>query len=122
MFTFLLSYRDVVYECSESLSVHKLVTFLYSLATTFSFNKIPAKTSLFSGFNKVGMVSAGSLANASLVGANTVKSPSPLSVSAKPAALTAANKVDRAGVSAAVAAMDFNGAGVGAALVSAASF
>ena len=36
MFTFLLSYQDVVFECSESLSVHKLVTFLYSLATTFS--------------------------------------------------------------------------------------
>ena len=36
MFNFLLSYQDVVADCSSSLSVHKLVTFLCSLATTFS--------------------------------------------------------------------------------------
>ena len=61
------------------------------------------------------MVPSGSLAKASFVGANTVKSPSPLNVSARPAALTAASNVDRAGVAAAVAAIDFNGAGAGAA-------
>ena len=53
------------------------------------------------------MVPSGSLANASLVGAKTVKSPSPLSVAAKPAALTAAKRVDRAGVAAAVPAIVF---------------
>merc|ERR1719400_2222487 len=62
---------------------------------------------MFSGFTKDSTVPAGSLANASSVGANTVKSPLPLSVSAKPAALTAANKVDSAGVAAAVPAMVF---------------
>ena len=36
MFNFLLSYQDVVTDCSKSLSVHKLVTFLSSLASTFS--------------------------------------------------------------------------------------
>ena len=36
MFNFLLSYQDVVTDCSRSLSVHKLVTFLCSLAATFS--------------------------------------------------------------------------------------
>ena len=36
MFNFLLSYQDVVRDCSSSLSVHKLVTFLCSLATSFS--------------------------------------------------------------------------------------
>ena len=36
MFNFLLSYQDVVTDCSKSLSVHKLVTFLCSLASTFS--------------------------------------------------------------------------------------
>ena len=66
-----------------------------------------ANASLFSGINKKSRVSFGTLANASSVGANTVKSPLPLSVSAKPAALTAANKVDSAGVAAAVPAMVF---------------
>merc|ERR1719210_1791086 len=70
--------------------------------------RIEANWSLFSGFNKVGIVPSGSLANASLVGAKTVKSPFPLSVGAKPAALTAAKRVDRAGVAAAVSAMDFD--------------
>src|SRR5208282_5926217 len=49
--------------------------------------------SLFSGFNKVSTVPAGSLAKASLVGANTVKGPGPDSVSTRPAALTAATRV-----------------------------
>ena len=70
-------------------------------------NKIPANVALFSGFNNVGMVPSGSFANASLVGAKTVKSPSPLSVPAKSAAFTAANRVDKEGSPAAVAAIDF---------------
>ena len=36
MLTFLLSYQDVVTDCSNSLSVHKLLAFLCSLASTFS--------------------------------------------------------------------------------------
>merc|ERR1719370_2015202 len=66
-----------------------------------------AKACLFSGFNNVGMVPSGSLAKASLVGAKTVKSPFPLRVGAKPAAFTAAKRVERAGVAAAVPAMVF---------------
>ena len=69
--------------------------------------RMSAKACLFSGFNNVGMVPSGSLAKASLVGAKTVKSPFPLRVGAKPAALTAAKRVERAGVAAAVPAMDF---------------
>ena len=63
---------------------------------------------MFSGFNNVGIVPAGSLANASSTGAKTVKSPSPLSVPAKPAAFTAAKRVDRAGDAPAVTAMFAN--------------
>ena len=63
---------------------------------------------MFSGFNKVGIVPSGSLPNASLVGAKTVKSPFPLRVGAKPAAFTAVKRVDRAGVAAAVPAIVFN--------------
>merc|ERR1711962_1829223 len=69
--------------------------------------RISANCCLFSGFNSVGMVPSGSLAKASLVGAKTVKSPFPLRVGAKPAAFTAAKRVERAGVAAAVSAMDF---------------
>ena len=72
---------------------------------------------MFSGFNKVGMVPSGSLANASLVGAKTVKSPSPLRVPAKPAAFTAAKRVDRAGVAAAVPAIVFSAGAAGACLL-----
>ena len=42
--------------------------------------------------------SAGILAKASLVGAKTVNGPLPLSVSTKPAACTAATRVDKSGV------------------------
>merc|ERR1719189_166448 len=80
--------------------------------------RMSAKACLFSGFNSVGMVPSGSFAKASLVGAKTVKSPSPLSVPAKSAAFTAANRVDKAGSPAAVAAIDFNAGGAGAVLVS----
>jgi len=69
--------------------------------------RMSAKACLFSGFNNVGMVPSGSFAKASLVGAKTVKSPSPLRVGAKPAAFTAAKRVERAGVAAAVPAMVF---------------
>ena len=56
-------------------------------------------------------VSAGIFAKASLVGAKTVKGPSPDKVSTKPAALTAANRVERAGVAMASSAIVFVGAG-----------
>ena len=69
--------------------------------------RISANCCLFSGFNSVGMVPSGSFAKASLFGAKTVKSPFPLRVGAKPAAFTAAKRVERAGVAAAVPAMDF---------------
>src|SRR6201992_3847867 len=49
--------------------------------------------SLFSGFNRPSTVPAGSLAKASLVGANTVNGPGPESVSTRPAAFTAATSV-----------------------------
>src|SRR6201991_4347447 len=49
--------------------------------------------SLFSGLTRVSTVPAGSLANASLVGANTVNGPGPDSVSTRPAAFTAATSV-----------------------------
>ena len=48
---------------------------------------------MFSGFNSVSTVPAGSLSNAELVGANTVNGPLLLSVSTSPAALTAATSV-----------------------------
>ena len=60
--------------------------------------------------NKSLRAACGILANASFVGANTVKSPLPLSVSTKPAALTAATNVDRAGVAMALLTM-VSGAG-----------
>src|SRR4028118_1335080 len=43
-------------------------------------------------------VPAGSLAKAALVGAKTVKGPLPLSVSARPAAWTAATRVEKSGL------------------------
>src|SRR5437016_5751539 len=48
---------------------------------------------LFSGLSRVSTVPAGNCANASLVGAKTVNGPLLLSVSTKPAALTAAIRV-----------------------------
>ncbi len=48
---------------------------------------------LFSGLTSVSTVPAGSAANASLVGAKTVNGPGLLSVSTRPAALTAATSV-----------------------------
>ncbi len=48
---------------------------------------------LFSGLTRLSTVPAGSFANASLVGAKTVKGPLLDSVSTSPAALTAATRV-----------------------------
>src|SRR5258708_32582496 len=48
---------------------------------------------LFSGLSRVSTVPAGNCANASLVGAKTVNGPLLLSVSTRPAALTAATRV-----------------------------
>src|SRR5688572_13195993 len=48
---------------------------------------------LFSGLSKDSTVPAGSLANASSVGAKTVNGPAPCSVSTSPAAFTAATSV-----------------------------
>jgi len=50
---------------------------------------------LFSGFNSVSTVPAGSAAKPSLVGAKTVKGPGELKVSAKSPATTAVTKVDK---------------------------
>ena len=55
--------------------------------------------------------SVGILAKASLVGAKTVKGPSPDKVSTSPAALTAASRVERAGVAMASSAIVLVGAG-----------
>jgi len=45
------------------------------------------------------------LANAELVGANTVKVPAPLSVGTRPAAFTAVTRVDKLGVAIAASAI-----------------
>src|SRR5262249_11364403 len=55
--------------------------------------RILVSCALFSGFSRVSTVPAGSLLNAALVGANTVKGPSPDNVSTRPAAFTAATSV-----------------------------
>ena len=52
---------------------------------------------MFSGFNKPSTVPAGNLSNAAFVGANTVNGPSPLKVSTKSAAFTAATNVEKSG-------------------------
>src|SRR5690349_16819387 len=64
---------------------------------------MPASRSLFSGFSNESTVPAGSFANASFVGANTVNGPAPDSVSASPAALTADTSVENCGFDAATA-------------------
>src|SRR6478736_7263670 len=55
--------------------------------------RILVSCALFSGFSSVSTVPAGSFLKAALVGANTVKGPSPDSVSTRPAAFTAATSV-----------------------------
>ena len=60
--------------------------------------------------SKLLRAASGTLAKASLVGANTVKGPSPARVSTRPAALTAAKRVDNCGVAMASSAMFFVGA------------
>ena len=62
--------------------------------------------SLFIGWSKSGSVST--LSNASLIGAKTVKSPSPLNVSANPAALTAVKSVERLCSAATVSVIDLS--------------
>ena len=69
--------------------------------------RIADNISLFMGCNN-NETFPPSLANASLVGAKTVKSPFPSRVGARPAAFTAVKRVDRAGVAAAVPAIVFN--------------
>src|ERR1700749_4166363 len=54
---------------------------------------MPVSLSLFSGLSSVSTVPAGSLLNASFVGANTVKGPGDSSVGTSPAAFTAATSV-----------------------------
>src|SRR4029077_15822028 len=64
-----------------------------ALAATTWQVRILVSCALFSGLSKVSTVPAGSLAKASLVGANTVNGPVPDSVSTRPAAFTAATSV-----------------------------
>jgi len=61
-------------------------------------------------------VPAGNLAKASLVGAKTVKGPSPLRASARSAARTAATKVEKSGLPAAMSTMVLEGSSVGTAV------
>merc|ERR1711957_218887 len=56
--------------------------------------RMSTNVALFSGFNKDSTVPAGSAANPSFVGANTVNGPAELSVSTKSPATTAATKVE----------------------------
>jgi len=65
------------------------------------------------GSSRCARVPAGSLANASLVGAKTVNGPSPESVSTSLPALRAATRVDRSGVAAARATIFLVSAGTG---------
>ena len=53
--------------------------------------------SLFSGFSRSATAFSGSFAKAAFVGANTVNGPGPISVSTRPAALTAETSVVRLG-------------------------
>src|SRR5689334_17765891 len=69
-------------------------------ATTW-YVRMPASLSLLSGFSNEATVPAGSFANASFVGANTVNGPAPDNVSASPAAFTAATSVENCGFDAA---------------------
>src|SRR6201996_2452769 len=68
-------------------------SFAVILPATTWYVRIFTSMSLFSGFSSVSTVPAGSFANASFVGANTVNGPAPSSVSTKPAAFTAATSV-----------------------------
>ena len=64
-----------------------------ALAPTTWQVRILVSMSLFSGFSSVSTVPAGRASKAALVGANTVKGPSPCRVSTRPAACTAATSV-----------------------------
>src|SRR3954451_922159 len=66
-----------------------------------------ASFSLLAGWSRVSSVPAGSLANASLVGAKTVYGPGPDRVSASPAAFTADTRVEKSGLPAAISTMVF---------------
>jgi len=57
--------------------------------------RIELRSSSFFGFSSVSSVPFGSAANASSVGAKTVNGPSPASVSPRPAASTAASRVEK---------------------------
>ena len=74
-----------------------LIILTSSPASTFPgttwYVRIFTSVALFSGFNSVSTVPAGSFAKASLVGANTVNGPLPLSVSTSPPALIATTSV-----------------------------
>jgi len=67
--------------------------------------KISTNCALLAGFIKESTTPAGSAANASFVGAKTVKGPAELRVSARSPATTAATKVDRAGTDSASSTM-----------------
>src|ERR1700674_721912 len=69
---------------------------------------------LFSGLSSESSVPAGRAANASLVGANTVNGPAPDSVSTRPAALTAATRVEKSELPDAICTMFCVAAGVAA--------
>src|SRR4051794_10254334 len=62
---------------------------------------------LFCGSRSGASVAFGSLANASLVGANTVNGPLPASVSARPAAFTALTSVEKSGLADATSTIDW---------------
>ena len=76
-----------------------------TLAATTWYARIAASFSLFSGLRRVSTVPFGSFANAALVGANTVNGPSPLKVSTRPAAVTAATSVEKSSLPAAMPTM-----------------
>src|SRR5436190_19231164 len=78
-----------------------------ALAATTWYVRTATSFSLFSGLRRYSTVPAGSLANASSVGANTVNGPAPFSVSTSPAALRAAASVLKLPAATAVSMMSF---------------
>ena len=78
-----------------------------ALAGTTWYVRIATSFSLFSGLSRSSTVPAGSLANASSVGAKTVNGPVPFSVSTSPAAFSAAVSVLKLPAATAVSTMSF---------------
>merc|ERR1719440_1585386 len=101
---------DTSWPCSVSTSCAACRSLLYTAApdTTWYF-RMPANSSTFSGFNNLPSSALGILPNAALVGAKTVKGPSPRRAETRLAAVRAVTSVDRSPVLCASSTMFFVG-------------